>query len=920
MPVIPEDSNVGRSPFAAGGVQARADPAAFAAGATATEQIGAAITKPALEFANQYGEARRAKEGSDATFAGWQKLQDARFKWQQVPDNEAAQAGFQQDAARIKADTLAGINDPRVASYVTRTLDYHTITLGHEVRTHAFDLESSQHRADVDTQLDQYATAAAAATNPLERAGLIDQANAAVKGSVAGGWMHAELGALRIKKFNDQVYTAIIRNGLENDPDGTVAALKSGQFDDKLSLQAREMLQPRIDTAQAAGLARHVYGSVGPASSNAVNTDIPPEGRALLDSISAPESRGRYDVRYTPGGGVPFTDFSQHPNIPEPSDKGPSTAAGRYQIVKKTWDPVAQQIGATDFSPKNQDAAAWTIAQQAYKSQTGGDLLQALKDGKLDQVQKALRDSNQWTTANLSSFGANLKKYQTEPGTSAPPASSAAAAAAPPDLDQAIQLIQGQTGVSDAVKERAISDVTRLHSDWARATAGARDKLVRDTKDGIAMLAAGGDWTPDEKSIRSLLPAEKADEAMRLVDEAREQGQIRNAIQWATPQQLAELTARSQQRLANPDDFARNQRYATTLATSITAREKAIEADPAGFVSQAPEIQQAFAAIQSSIPANGTDQEKEDAARTATEGAIAASMALQSRLGVLAPNLRAIDNQTAANRVDAITAAQPGDADIGTKLDQMARSYGRFWPNAFGDMVRAGLPAPYQVLASMDRPDQAAARGDLQRALQVVAEKGGAQKLKEAAPPAAVQQIDQNIDERLSDFRQTVRWNEGGVKLFDTLRDATKELAYFYASQGTDGGAALEKAYQGVLGQKYDFNGSIRAPKGQLPVIDQATQFIQQNLKPAELAALPGNPDLTPAERQDVYVQAARNGNWIPNEDDSGLVLMARFRNGAMLPVKHVDGSRIELKFNDAARVAAGLPALNPDYGAGGVP
>ncbi|HEV2186933.1 MAG TPA: hypothetical protein VGR70_06980, partial [Stellaceae bacterium] len=429
-------------------------------------------------------------------------------------------------------------------------------------------------------------------------------------------------------------------------------------------------------------------------------------------------------------------------------------------------------------------------------------------------------------------------------------------------------------------------------------------------------LAAGGDWTPDETAIRRLLPAEKADETLRLVDEAREQGQIRNSIQWSTPQELAELTARSQQRLTSPDDFARNQRYSTALATAITAREKAIELDPAEFVAQAPEIQQAYTAINNAYSTDGTDQQKADAVRTATESAIGASMALQSRLGVLAPNLKALTNRQASNLVATITAAQPGDADIGTKLDQMAQTYGRFWPNAFGDMVKAGLPAPYQVLASMDRPDQAAARGDLQRALQVAAEKGGAQKLKEAAPPAAVQQINQNIDERLADFRQTVRWNEGGVKLFDTLRDATKELAYFYASQGTDGGAALERAYQGVLGQKYDFNGTIRAPKGQLPVIDKATEFIQQNLKPAELAALPGNPDLSPEERQDIYLQAARNGNWIPNEDDSGLILMARFRNGAMLPVKHIDGSRIELKFNDAERVAAGMPAINPDYNA----
>ncbi|HEV2186384.1 MAG TPA: hypothetical protein VGR70_04210, partial [Stellaceae bacterium] len=468
MPVIPTDTNVGRTPFAAGGIDARADPNAFAAGAEAAEQVGGAITKTGLEFANQYGEARRQATAANATFDGWQKLQDARFKWQQVPDSQAANTGFLQDAQKIKADTLAGLNDPRVASFVTRALDFHTITLGHEVRSHAFDLESSQHRADVDSQLEQYGIAAAAATNPIERAGLIDQANAAVKGAVAGGWMHAELGTLRLQKFNDQVYTGVIRNGLQTNPEATVAALKAGEFDNKLSLQSREILQPRIDAAEAAVLARHAYGSVGPSPSNTVNTDIPPEGRALLDSIAGPESHGRYDLRYTPGGGAPFTDFSQHPNIAEPGPEGPSTAAGRYQIVKTTWDKFAPQVGANDFQPASQDAVGWAVAQSAYKQQTGGDLLQALKDGKLDQVQDALRKSRQWDTADLSNFAANLQKYQPGAG-SPPPANTVAGAVAPPDLDKAIQQIQGQPGVSDPVKERAISDVTRLHSDWQRS-------------------------------------------------------------------------------------------------------------------------------------------------------------------------------------------------------------------------------------------------------------------------------------------------------------------------------------------------------------------------------------------------------------------------------------------------------------------
>lgn len=75
-------------------------------------------------------------------------------------------------------------------------------------------------------------------------------------------------------------------------------------------------------------------------------------------------------------GGALFSSFAQHPaeagwrGLPL-SDRvcslagfGPgcvSTAAGAYQFNKPTWRRVAAKIGATDFSPAWQDAAAWHV-------------------------------------------------------------------------------------------------------------------------------------------------------------------------------------------------------------------------------------------------------------------------------------------------------------------------------------------------------------------------------------------------------------------------------------------------------------------------------------------------------------------------------------------------------------------------------
>jgi hypothetical protein len=58
-------------------------------------------------------------------------------------------------------------------------------------------------------------------------------------------------------------------------------------------------------------------------------------------------------------GGSKFSDFRAHPRVVGLTTKeGPSTAAGKYQIVGSTYDDVAPKIGVRDFSPDSQDKIA----------------------------------------------------------------------------------------------------------------------------------------------------------------------------------------------------------------------------------------------------------------------------------------------------------------------------------------------------------------------------------------------------------------------------------------------------------------------------------------------------------------------------------------------------------------------------------
>jgi muramidase (phage lysozyme) len=152
--------------------------------------------------------------------------------------------------------------------------------------------------------------------------------------------------------------------------------------------------------------------------------ELSPVARALLETIAGPESKGDYNVLY---GGGQFDDYSDHPRQYVMIQSGPnkgkySSAAGKYQFLGSTWDDQAEKLGLTDFSPASQDAAAWNLAVEEYKRDTGRDLEADLAAGDISRVAPSLK--NQWTSlpggieqgiggsAFANAYAANLGKPQ----------------------------------------------------------------------------------------------------------------------------------------------------------------------------------------------------------------------------------------------------------------------------------------------------------------------------------------------------------------------------------------------------------------------------------------------------------------------------------------------------------------------------
>jgi hypothetical protein len=195
-------------------------------------------------------------------------------------------------------------------------------------------------------------------------------------------------------------------------------------------------------------------------------------------------------------------------------------------------------------------------------------------------------------------------------------------------------------------------------------------------------------------------------------------------------------------------------------------------------------------------------------------------------------------------------------------------------------------------------------------------QKGGMEKLVQDAPPDAAKEIDKGLDAAIDQFRATTT----DLGLVNTVRDAVRTLALYRATQGRSGGfmaeGPLDTAVRDIIGAKYEMDGRLRVPKGQLEAVRAAADQVQSGLTAADLRPLPDGTGLrTPAEAADLTLQAARRGVWMANESDDGAVLMMQLRDGAMIPAQRANGGRVELKFNALPTRAAPPPpdgAMDP--------
>lgn len=277
------------------------------------------------------------------------------------------------------------------------------------------------------------------------------------------------------------------------------------------------------------------------------------------------------------------------------------------------------------------------------------------------------------------------------------------------------------------------------------------------------------------------------------------------------------------------------------------------QTDPAAYVAKySPTVQRAFATAQQ----DGTPEAYQAYART--------TLAEQQRLGVKQPKLLpdAAADQLVANFNNQLN----GGENAATMIEKQQELWGKDFPSVL-QQVGNKLPAEAQVIATGLPKDIA------ERMASVAPIKDS--DLNLGLQKGQKDTITQSVSSAMEPFAQSLQGQSGGISTYNTMFQAATRTATSYVLQGMDPDKAATKVVDGMLNDKYDFFGTYRVPKTQdTGAVSRGAAQAMRQIKPDELMPLPGIGGVTEEQnRKQLHDALQSSGQWVPNEDESGLSL-----------------------------------------------
>ena len=835
---------------------------------------------------------------------------------------------FQERIKEIADSTLAGASNERVR----RMLAGRVGQASNAVLAGAAQWNTRQTRA-ASVNASEAASQQAVADGMLNRynpAGLaaalaVGQGEIVKLGEIAG-WDAVTLSQKQ-SEYRGRFYGAIIATVSEDDP------LAAKRIFDSVRESLDAGAQIRIANSLEAPVRSRTAASIVATVTAPTETENP---RSLVDVVFRAEN--------------PAGDARRNPN---------SSASGPGQITDQTWSAYSARLG---LRPEQRNERAAHIAIfQAYqadaKTALGRDLTpgeqyaawvlgiggaKAFIEASPDTDARALygRVAGENHARRAFSTNGDLMRPGMTTGQVLQALSARVSPSAPRGDTRALLGRAMEMAGGDPQLQAAVMSQFNMWQNVQNATqAQDRAALDRQISDLGKALNQGAQVSIPEAEIRRLMPPEQADRTLDALYTSQIAGQVFSSVQLATPQELQALRQDLIEGSGPVTDMLRLRRGTRMDAAGV------MEADRAGDVASRGELRevldkrieernrQLFADPAQYVLADPIVRERASAA--ANDGKelgayVTATLAAQERLGVAEPDRRILSKAQSQAIASDIMRSDPAQGDPqnpdgpAIRIRSLAQTYGEAWPRVFQDLVRDGnLPTEYQMLAVIP---SAVGQADFSRMLAAQKQAGGAGQFREAvrrAFPAEESRLSKEVGTYVQPFVATAlaSGQAGGDRLAGMVGGAIENLAAYYVFRGADASTAMQRATDRIVNDKYDVLGTMRVPKETsdgrplgLQPVQRAQAFVMRNLTPEGLADLPGAPGVPADENRRIAFRAAQRGFWVPNERDTGLVLMMELENGGRLPVRQQGGNRIELFFDNLpAQSLAGASRLQRD-------
>jgi muramidase (phage lysozyme) len=618
---------------------------------------------------------------------------------------------------------------------------------------------------------------------------------------------------------------------------------------------------------------------------------------ALLSLIREKESGGKYGVLY---GGQTVSDLSSFPQWEgKQGPAGPSHAAGAYQFEPATWAEASKATGVTDFSPASQDKNALWLASTTYRNKTGRDLSADLESGRTQDVKEALK--GQWpsiTDKVVSELGDRIS------GTHG--GASVLAQRNPPGFPNREDWIgRIPEGLSDQQYESVYSKLNQQYNHLVQATSADRAQVEQQVKGGLSMLADGRPFEWDEGRIRSILPADKADEMIGNLHEAQTFGQQSVAVRGMSPDEISQVQQSHQTSLSasQGDDYNRQRRLSDAFDSAVQNHFKQLQADPASYISlYNKRIQQSAKVLSQETPDQAANL-RSAGEPTAHELYGSQMLAEQERLGV-DPLSQHVLSQSGAQQMAQQIISDPEKAQ-GT-MRALQDQWGSAWDHVFRDLTTGGgLPAAYQALPSIQDATQA---GLLARAMSGYDKAGKVNKDLESLLPETAKSGASSIkslvgeDQTIGTFLDSMRKSGSSDAQRNQILGAVETLAQANIAYGVtrDPAIATSNAVKAFT-EKYDFSlpGSPRVPRDRAEDVSWNAREFLSGIKDSGVILPRGVGGPAQPSADDYFASLSNNPEWISSPRMDALNLMDH--EGRL--VLGSDGRPVAIPFS-AGRVA----------------